>query len=197
MLFSGQDRSYPSLQAQLYKQGYGYLCNKKNRPSHGRHAATELLPPVVNLPVPEKSTDPSKLPVALGIISKSLCSLQQKSSGTQTIETEMELRASPWRAPQEGRSQEGGSASENADSDPELVAGLDCPRLAVIRLDGCGSRSVVQKVSVDSNETFDQRKEPLGAFSPDLQSSVECRSDIECIDGLQVSWSGENSLNYF
>ncbi|KAJ5449500.1 uncharacterized protein N7458_005949 [Penicillium daleae] len=98
-LFSGLDRSYDSLQAELYKQGCGYLCNKKNRPSHGRHAATELLPPAVKLPVPGKSTDPSKLPVALGIISKSLCSLQQNSSGTQTIETEFELRASPWRAP--------------------------------------------------------------------------------------------------
>jgi hypothetical protein len=85
----------------------------------------------------------------------------------------------------------------NADGDPEPVAELDCPRLAVDRLDGCGSRSVVQEVSVDSNETVDQRKEPLAAVSPDLQSSVECHSDIECIDGLQDSWSGENSLNYF
>jgi hypothetical protein len=194
-LCSGLDRSYDSLQAELYKQGCGYLCNKKNKASHGRHAATEILPPAVKLPVPGESTDPTQLSVALGIISRSLCPRQQISSGTQTMETAFE-KASPWQEPQEG-----GSLPEKGDSSPEPVVEPDCQHLAVTRLGGCGYRPAVQEVPVYSKEKVHQRKEPLATVSPDLQSSVfqpiGCGSDNQCIDGSQDSWSGEKSHNCF
>lgn len=196
MLFSGQDRSYASLQAQLYKQGFGYLCNKKNKPSRGQHASSQLPPSAPKLSATREVTDPTQLSVAMGIISRSLCPFQQQSSGTQTIENEFWLGASQGRETQEDR-----SLSEKAEIDPGLAGEPDCSCLTVTRPGSFGYRYAVQEASAYTNETVGQRKESLATVSPDLHSSVsepiECRSDFECIDELQESGSGERSHNSF
>lgn len=132
----------------------------------------------------------------MGIISRSLGPFQQQSSGTQTIKNEIELGASPWPEPQEGR-----SLSEKTASDPELAVEPDCSRLTVTQLGSCEYRSTVHEVAVYTNETVGQSKDPLATVSPDLHSSVsqpiECRPDFECIDELQESWSGEKPHNSF
>ena len=151
MLFSGQDRSYPSLQAQLYKQGFGYLCNKKKKPSHRKHVASQLPPSTPKLSATKESTGPTQLSVAMGIISRSLCPFEQQSSGTQTIENEFELGASP-------ESQEGRSLSEKTASDPERAAEPDCSGLTVTRLGSCEYRSPIHEVAVHTNETVGQKK---------------------------------------
>jgi hypothetical protein len=197
LLFSGQDRSYASLQAQLYKQGFGYLCNKKNKPSHGQHVNSQLPPSALKLSATKEVTDPTQLSVAMGIISRSLCPFQQKSSGTQTIEDEFGLGASPGREPQEGR-----SLSEKAEIDPGLaVEPPVCSCLTVTRPGSCGHRSAVQEASAYANEAVGQSKVPLVTVSRDLHSSasqpIERRADFERISELQEPCSGERSHNSF
>ncbi|KAI3240766.1 hypothetical protein DTO012A7_2465 [Penicillium roqueforti] len=183
LLFSGQDRSYPSLQAQLYKQGFGYLCNKKKKPSHGQRAASQLPPSAPALSATRECNDPTQFSVAMNIISRSLYPFQQQSSGTQTVENEIELGRSPSRNAQKGR-----SSSEKAESDPELAVEPNCPCLNVTQPGSYGHSSAVEVISVSTNKTVGRSKESLAAASPGLQPSVsQCRSKFDCTDELQES----------
>jgi hypothetical protein len=132
----------------------------------------------------------------MDIISRSLCSFQQRSWGTQTIEDELGLGAFPGREPQEDR-----SLSEKAEIDPRLAVETVCSCMAVTRPGSCGHRSAIQEASAYANEAVGQSKMPLVTVSPDLHSSVsqaiECRADFERISELQEPCSGERSHNSF
>lgn len=136
------------------------------------------------------------LSVAMGIISTSLCPFQLQSSGTQTIEDEFGLGASPGRESQEGR-----FLSEEAEIDPGLSVEPSCSCSTVTKPGSCGHRSAVQEASAYANEAVGQGNAALVTVSPNLHSSVsqpiEREADCECMPELQETWSGGRSHSRF
>lgn len=187
LAFSGKERTFYSLQSRLYKLGFGYLCNKKTKPSHEMHAASvsQSLESAQSLPVARRSLGSPQLSVAMENIVRSASLPTQKSSGTQTMGTECAPDMVPWQAPRTGRSPE-----DIGDSG----LGLD-----FLVSDGIRHKSVVQNSVASSSTTknpLDQNTVSLAALpAPRLSKSepIADRSFFQSTDELQETLPGENN----
>lgn len=92
--FSGQERTYPALQARLYQQGFGHLCNKKKKTSLG---VDEVFKPPTSVLAPsdiETPIDHCRISQALHHVSGSLACPPQQSSRPDNGRNEVELNSS-------------------------------------------------------------------------------------------------------
>ena len=158
--FSGQGRSYLALQAKLYEQGLGHLCNKKRKSSPGYHVASK--PPLTSALTPSDtptpsdtrpSIDPAQLSLAVSLISGSSSPRPRSLLCTPILEEEaVEVRPSlpDW--------QRSGPRLSSADDKAWPALDNDEANLNVPRLDSCKPSQVPRDIRDSTSETSNRSK---------------------------------------